>query len=152
MIFFNSCFSAAGFSGYGYFQTTSTTQAGAPAGSSQTNGVHHPNILQQQAGEETLLKTWSASYQNQAPPFYSTLHQHVCLCVHSQAADSNIFTNMRESNAAAGFGRNDLTNHQLSSHITQPCSTTSPAVVAQALSGRLVVKSILQFTLTHTQL
>lgn len=49
------------------------------------------------------------------------------------AAETNVFANVRSD--TTGFGRNTeaVMANQLTSHIT-PCSTT-PAVVAQALSG-----------------
>ena len=107
---------SSGFNGYGYFQTTTTTQTAA-AGSTQANGVP-PNILQQQQpGEAQLNGSTYFEYQSQQPSS-------------AQAAAAD-FPNIRDS---SGFGRNaEVLTNQLTSHIT-PCST-SPAVVAQALSG-----------------
>ena len=113
---------SSGFPGYGYFQTTTPAAPTVPVPTTQTNGVH--SILQQPGTERQV--NGSASYYE-----YSS---HAQVQPTSRTDTTNLFTNIRDSSGYARNGTEVQLTGPMTSQIT-PATNTTPALVAQALSG-----------------
>ena len=133
---------SSGFPGYGYFQATTAPQpapaAVAPVPTSQTNGVH--SILQQPLSNCSI----SSERQVNGSSYYeySTTATHAqqiqpitCRTTDTTNTAVNNFANIRDT---SGYGRNGTSEVQLAGPMTSqitPGTNTTPALVAQALSG-----------------
>ena len=133
---------SSGFPGYGYFQATTAPQP-APAAvasvpTTQTNGVH--SIIQQPLSNCSInseRQVNGSSYYD-----YSTTATHAqqiqpitCRTTDTTNTAVTNFANIRDT---SGYARNGTAEVQLAGPMTSqitPGTNTTPALVAQALSG-----------------